>query len=126
MLEAVPSRYGLVFGAWRHFLPRPGEGCHFAERMVYRLSAWGPRTGPADPFHPQVKVAHRACPDVVVGEGNHDVRSPGVVLLRGWYPLEVLHFPIRSFDQSASKYRSMAQAIRLGLGRLPLHVQVAE
>ena len=59
VLAAVPARYGVVRGCWRHFLPRPDDGSFFAERMTVRLAA------PAHPgdketiFHAHQKVAHR-------------------------------------------------------------------
>ncbi|MER3488188.1 MAG: hypothetical protein C4307_05465 [Chloroflexota bacterium] len=123
VLAAIPPRFGLVFGLWRHFAPRPADGRHFSERMIYRLSPYGPSTEPADPFHPQVKVAHRADNSVRVAVGNHDARSLGLVLLRGWYPLEVLHFPLRSLEQLRSKYGRAAERWRRGVGLVPRHVE---
>ena len=35
--------------------------------------------------------------------GNHDVSWDGLVDLRGWYPMEVLHFALRTPDQCARK-----------------------
>ncbi len=126
VLAAIPPRFSLVFGLWRHFAPRPDDGRHFAERMVYRLSPYGPGTGSADPFHPQVKVAHRADEAAVVAPGNHDASSPRLVLLRGWYPLEVLHFPLRSLGQLGRKYGPKAKARRLGPEPVPRHIEAAE
>jgi hypothetical protein len=126
VLAAIPPGFGIVFGLWRHFAPRPDDGSFFAERMLYRVSPESAYTGPADPFHPQVKVAHRGDPDVTVAEGNHDARSPRLRHLRGWFPLEVLHFPVRSREQSEGKYGPKAESRRLGFGFVPLHVQAAE
>ena len=38
VLATVPSRFGVVRGCWRHFLPRPDDGWFFAERMTMRLA----------------------------------------------------------------------------------------
>jgi len=104
VLGAVPERYGVVRGCWRHFLPGPSEDPFFAERMTVRLCA------PAHPgdkttiYHAHQKVAHRASPDVRVLPGNHDVEGVGDTL-RGWHPLEVLHFSFRSVEQVERKAR---------------------
>ena len=101
VLGAVPPRFGAVRGMWRHFLPRPGEG-FFAERMTARLSGMGPRWDHM--FIPHFKTAHRADPAVSVGGGNHDALGPGLLPLTGWYPIDVLHFPLRSLEQCERKY----------------------
>jgi hypothetical protein len=103
VLAAVPERYGVVRGCWRHFVPRPLTDAFFAERMTVRLCA------PAHPgdketiFHAHQKVAHRADPEVSIEPGNHDARSPRLAPLRGWHPLEVLHFSLRSPEQLGRK-----------------------
>ena len=77
VLAAVPDRFGVVRGCWRHFLPRPDDGAFFAERMVVRLAR------PAHPgvkttvFHAHQKVAHRAVADVQVESGNHNADRSG-------------------------------------------------
>ncbi len=110
VLEAIPPRYGIVKGLWRNFLPRPGDD-PFWQRMVVRLTPQAPITDPRTPFRPNVKVAHRARPDVVVGRGNHAVRGGGLQELRGWYPFEVLHFPIRSREQCRRKNLAIYEAL---------------
>jgi len=103
VLASVPERYGVVRGCWRHFVPRPWTDPFFAERMTVRLCA------PAHPgdketiFHAHQKVAHRADPEVSIEPGNHDARSPHLAPLRGWHPLEVLHFSLRSPEQLGRK-----------------------
>jgi hypothetical protein len=103
VLAVIPGRYGVVRGCWRHFLPRPDDGRFFAERMTVRLAA------PAHPgdketiFHAHQKVAHRASPEVWVERGNHDASAPGLDPLRGWHPIEVLHFSFRTARQAERK-----------------------
>ena len=103
VLATVPDRYGVVRGCWRHFLPRPDDGAFFAERMTVRLAT------PAHPgekstiFHAHQKVAHRARRDAEVERGNHNADGSGLVPLRAWHPIEVLHFSFRSVAQLERK-----------------------
>jgi len=100
VLGAVPNRFGSVRGMWRNFVARPGTGI-FAERMTIR---WQKPTPGVHPFNPHFKTPHRGSPDVEVGGGNHDVTVPGLSPLPGWYPIDVLHFPIRSLEQFERKF----------------------
>jgi Glycosyl transferase family 2 len=106
VLALVPHRFGVVRGCWRHFLPRPKcDSAFFAERMIVRLCS------PAHPgnkdtiFHAHQKVAHRADPAVEIEAGNHNAHGAGLVPIRGWHPLEVLHFSFRSPSQLERKGR---------------------
>jgi hypothetical protein len=101
VLSAVPERYGVVRGAWRNFVPRPDDDRPFFERMTVRLAR------PAFHHHPlstHSKSAHRAVRDVRVGRGNHEAFGTGLLPLRGWYPIEILHFPVRSLEHCVRKY----------------------
>jgi Glycosyl transferase family 2 len=101
LLTAVPLRFGGVRGMWRNFVPRPEEPGSFAERMTVRSQS------PVDDLHPlntHSKTVHRASPEVEVGGGNHDAIGRGLTPLYGWYPIDVLHFPIRSHDQFERKF----------------------
>ena len=103
VLDALPARYGVVMGLWRPFVPVPDDGSPFYERMTARFTPSHPVNDPTSKFRPNTKVAHRADAKVTVGRGNHtsvDSRHP---LLRGWYPIEILHFPFRSSRQLAAK-----------------------
>jgi hypothetical protein len=106
VLALVPPRYGVVRGCWRHFLPRPDQGTDFAERMTVRLC------GPAHPgnkstiYHAHQKVAHRADPEVAIERGNHNAFGRGLEPLRGWHPIEILHFSFRSVAQLLAKART--------------------
>jgi len=101
LLAAVPSRFGAVRGAWRNFVPRPDDERFFAERMIARLGA--PSFHP-HPLSTHFKSAHRARADVRIGRGNHEALADGLVALRGWYPIEIFHFPVRSLAQCRRKY----------------------
>ncbi len=109
VLATVPERYGVVRGSWRIFVPRPDDERFFAERMVVRLC----RPDYHDhPFSTDSKSAHRAVPDVRVGRGNHEAFGEGLLPLRGWYPIEVLHFPLRTLEQCMRKYVAQYDALR--------------
>lgn len=129
VLAAVPRRYGIVRGCWRHFLPRPDDGGFFAERMTVRLAK------PAHPgdketiFHAHQKVAHRAHPEIEVERGNHDASGPGLEPLRGWHPIEVLHFSFRSpaqLERKASGGWLRARGFEATLHQVKLHTACRE
>ena len=101
LFSAIPSGFGVVRGAWRNYVPRPDDERFFAERMTARLCA--PSFHP-HPLSTHFKSAHRAAADVRIGRGNHEAFAPRLVPLRGWYPIEILHFPVRSLSQCRHKY----------------------
>jgi Glycosyl transferase family 2 len=119
VLATVPRRYGVVRGCWRHFLARPDNSEFFADRMTVRL------TRPAFPgdkrtiYHAHQKVAHRANPRVYVPMGNHDAEGDGLEPLRGWHPIEVLHFSFRS--QAHARKKAQARWLREADDHPPLH-----
>jgi hypothetical protein len=102
VFAAVPPRFGSVRGMWRHFAPRPESEEFFAERMTVRVSNPGAENN--SPYSPRFKAAHRADPQVRVLTGNHQALGRGLTPLRGWYPIDVLHFPIRSLGHFREKY----------------------
>jgi hypothetical protein len=118
MLGAVPERYGTVSGFLRTFVPRPGEG-PFAERMTVRFSALAPINDPASLYKPIRKVLHRAHPEIRLTRGNHAVVDSPFAPLRGWFPIEVFHFPIRAFDQFQHKTELQRNAFENYVDRPP-------
>ena len=102
VLVAVPLRYGSVRGMWRHFAPRPHGDDFFAERMTVRVCNPGAEDNTA--YSPRYKTVHRANPDVEVLPGNHRALGRGLDPIPGWYPIDVLHFPIRSLRHFTEKY----------------------
>ena len=123
VLAAVPERYGVVRAAWRNFVPRPMETDFFAERMTVRLCT------PAFHHHPlstHSKSAHRAARDVRIGRGNHEAFGEGLLPLRGWYPFEILHFPVRSLEQCVRKYVTQFVALERNAEKgIPNHMAAA-
>ena len=101
LLASVPAHYGVVRAAWRNFVPRPGGHPFFAERMTVRLRT--PSFHP-HPLSTHSKSAHRAAPDVRISRGNHEAFGTGLNPVRGWYPIEILHFPVRSLEHCLRKY----------------------
>jgi hypothetical protein len=102
VLAAVPPRYGTVSAFLRMFVPRPGDEEPF-ERMTVRFSALAPIHDPASLYKPIRKVVHRAHPEIRLTRGNHALIDSPFDPLRGWYPIEVFHFPFRSLEQATHK-----------------------
>jgi hypothetical protein len=101
VLAAVPSHFGVVRAAWRNFVPRPEGANFFAERMIVRHCA------PSFHDHPlstHFKSAHRGARDVRIGRGNHEAFAHNLRPVLGWYPFEILHFPVRSLEHCRLKY----------------------
>jgi hypothetical protein len=101
VLGSVPLPFGVVRGAWRNFVPRPDGQSFFAERMTVRTTT--PSFHP-HPLSTHSKSAHRAAVDVRVGRGNHEAFGSALTPVRGWYPIEILHFPVRSLEHCRRKY----------------------
>src|SRR4051795_6936042 len=104
VLVSIPSRYGVVRALLRHFVPRPDDGSSFAERMTVRVSQSSPINDPRSLFRPNLKVIHRGDPDVDVSIGAQRLIDSSLGPLRGWYPVEFFHFPVRSLEQCERKY----------------------
>jgi Glycosyl transferase family 2 len=105
VLGAVPEHYGTVHVVSQPFVPVREDGRPFSERMTVRFSPWAPINDPATPYRPVSKVAHRTHPEAVVSDGNHEVRGVPGSVLRGWTPIEILHFPLRTRAQAVRKYQ---------------------
>ena len=120
VLGAVPPRYGTVGAFLRDLRPAFGEReGSFAERMTVRFSALAPINDPASLFKPIRKIVHRAHPDIQVTRGNHALVDSPFAPLRGWYPIEVFHFPLRSHEQAERKARLQGTAFEKYVERPP-------
>jgi hypothetical protein len=111
VLASVPARYGIVNALLRQFVPRPDDGSFFADRMVARVSGSAPINDPTSLFRPNLKAVHRADPNVTLSAGAHTLLGSSLVPMRGWYPIEFLHFPIRSLEQCERKYRNLRDSL---------------
>jgi hypothetical protein len=124
VLASIPSRYGVVRALLRHFVPRPDSEPSFAERMTVRVSTASPINDPRSLFRPNLKVIHRADQDVNVSIGAQRLIDSSLVPLRGWYPVEFFHFPVRSLEQCERKYAH--QQISPGQAPSPYYDRVRE
>jgi hypothetical protein len=104
VLSSIPERYGIVRALLRHFVPRPDDDSSFAERMTVRMSTAAPINDPRSLFRPNLKIIHRADPTVNVAVGAQRLIDSPFLPLRGWYPVEFFHFPVRSLEQCERKY----------------------
>ncbi len=102
VLAAVPEQYGGVRGMLRNFAPRPHGDDFFAERMTVRVC--NPGAEDNTPYSPRFKAMHRGDPNVKVFWGSNRAISRGLDPLSGWYPIDVLHFSIRSLEQCRDKF----------------------
>ena len=118
VLSAVPVRYGSVSAFLRVFVPRPGEG-PFAERMTVRFSALAPINDPASLYKPIRKVIHRGHAEIRLTRGNHALVDSPFAPLRGWFPVEVFHFPLRTAAQAAHKAELQGNAFERHIDRAP-------
>ena len=107
VLAATPERYGILRAPIRHFFLRAGaDGGFFAEHMTVRPMLSAPVNEPENPLRPNTHVLHRADAAAVVSAGNHALRGSAHEPLPGWFPVEVLHFPLRSREQARRKYEN--------------------
>src|SRR5262249_11940779 len=70
------------------------------------------------------KIIHRADPSVSVSIGAQRLLDSPFVPLRGWYPIEFFHFPIRSLAQTERKYSH--QLVAAGETPSPYYDRVRE
>lgn len=118
VLAAIPPRYGTVGAFLRVFCPRPGDE-PFAERMTVRFSALAPINDPASIYKPIRKVVHRGHPGIRLTRGNHALVDSPFAPLRGWFPIECFHFPLRSVAQCEHKARLQGTAFERHIARSP-------
>jgi hypothetical protein len=118
VLGAVPARYGTVGAFLRVFCPRPGEE-DFAERMTARFSALAPINDPASLYKPIRKIIHRGHPEIRLTRGNHALVGSPFAPLRGWFPIECFHFPLRTAAQCEHKAALQGAAFEKHVSRPP-------
>ena len=119
VLAPIPERYGTVGAFLRVFVPRPGGDEAFAERMTVRFSALAPINDPRSIYKPIRKVIHRGHPEIRLTRGNHAVVDSPFAPLRGWFPVECFHFPLRSPAQCAHKAELQGNAFARYVSRPP-------
>jgi Glycosyl transferase family 2 len=98
-LAALPAAVAQVSAPRHNFPPTPSEAGPFFERMTVREVA--SRNAEGLPLPP--KVCHRADPAVEVEQGNHRAALSRPGETAAGEPLEILHFPLRTYRQFANK-----------------------
>jgi hypothetical protein len=125
-LAAIPEQFGIVLAPRTEFIARPdGEGS-FAERLLIREARFRRPPKTAHRAHPLIKMWERHPIDVwvksersprsgLVGkpalrvESNHREEPELDLVLAPEFPIGVLHFPLRSFEQYRKKVDLVAQ-----------------
>ena len=79
----------------------PGAGCLLADDRVVLCAGADPRPGSL--YRPIRKVIHRAHAEIRLARGNHAVTDSPFLPLRGRFPVELFHFPVRTGQQMAHK-----------------------
>jgi hypothetical protein len=112
VFESIPDEFGQIAVRLRHFLPLAADlddeddSGEFYVRLLYRdsesLDLYGAPTMP--------KVAHRPRRDVRIAPGNHALLGHGLRTVPAGELIEILHFPMRSFEQWERK------VLQTGLG----------
>jgi glycosyl transferase family 2 len=130
-LAAVPDSYGMIFAPRTEFAARPGDG-PFADRMTVREARFLRPPKSAHRANPRVNLRGPHPIEIWVGgspyrglvgkpvlrtEAEHREARPLELLIAPDFPVGVLHFPIRSYDQ----YRHRVEIARDNgqLGRNP-------
>ena len=131
MFASVPEPYGMIFTPRTEFAARPGEG-HFSERMTARESRFLRPPKSAHRANSRINLRGPHPIEIWVGgspyrglvgkpvlrtEAEHREEKPLELLIAPDFPVGVLHFPIRSYDQ----YRHRVEIARDNgqLGRNP-------
>jgi len=126
IFAAIPPEFGALDLPSAHFLPTRSEADPFYERSVIREVRSGKRKEARREL--LTKRAHRARPDIVVSIGNHRVNAEGrepdpevepassVRVVPGWRPIEIFHFPARSYEQIEKRTALASKGYATGRG----------
>jgi hypothetical protein len=87
--------------------------------MTLRFSALAPINDPASLYKPIRKIVHRGHPQIRVTRGNHALVDSPFAPLRGWFPIECFHFPLRSAAQCEHKAQLQGAAFEKYIARPP-------
>ena len=116
IFAAVPERFGYLIAKRSNFVPIAGDdGRPFYERLRVRETESHNLRG--EPLEP--KVAQRPAAGDRVQPGNHGLIDPVMEVAPDIGAVEVLHYPIRSFDQFERKVLTTGIGYELLEGREP-------
>jgi len=104
VLEAVPLRYGVITAPRVNLVPSSDPPSldiaqPWFERMALRETTSRNSLGAPLP----AKVCHRAEADVVVEQGNHELRTSALAVAPALHPIVIFHAPLRSWPQLENK-----------------------
>jgi hypothetical protein len=119
-LAAVPDRFGMLLAPRTEFLPRPDGRGSFAERLLIREARFRRPPKTAHRAHPLIEMWTTHPIDIWVNRGSSPrsglVGKPALraqpthveeneldLVLAPHFPIAVLHFPLRSFEQYRGK-----------------------
>jgi hypothetical protein len=119
-LAAIPDRFGIVLAPRTEFLPRPDGPGSFAERLLIREARFRRPPKTAHRAHPRIEMWTTHPIDVWVNRGSSPrsglVGKPALraqpthveaneleLVLAPRFPIGVMHFPLRSFEQYRTK-----------------------
>jgi Glycosyl transferase family 2 len=106
VFASVPDDFGQIAVQLRHFLPLEDDSGEFYTRLLYReRQSLDLSESPTLP-----KIAHRPRKDVRVAPGNHALFVDGLRMVPAGELIEILHFPMRNFEQFERK------VLQTGLG----------
>ena len=99
IFEQLGDQVGMLVAHRENFVPRPEDGRPFWERMTLReRESLNPLGKPLPP-----KLAHRADPEIEVAQGNHKVEGAELGERLDDGSIEILHFPMRTYEQFENK-----------------------
>jgi len=120
LLSTVPDCYGALTASRVNFVARPQDGTAFSDRMIFakvrEVSGMEPKASFKYPFdryahYVMPKVAHRGRREVGIVDASHGVIGEGLASVPGWFPVDILHFPLRSYAHFEAKVRNGGRAL---------------
>jgi hypothetical protein len=105
IFASIPPEYGIVVAPKHDFVARELEGRPWHERLTVRPATPSRRPGEKRRAGTSTAIAHRPDARASVTQGNHALLDTELVPLPPWFPIFILHFPDRSFDQFKRRVR---------------------
>jgi hypothetical protein len=121
VFASIPDEYGVLAAPKLNFLPPAANAParSWEDAMTVREAIESPAPGVRRPAGTSIAIAHRADPDVTVGQGNHSLLDSPLQPTPPWYPIVLLHFPDRTYEQFERKVRNGGAAMAQGAKDLP-------